>query len=72
MTMTATNPEDTITGTTGDFAEMWGVEYTHAAGFIAVLKTKGIVKDVGTRPAKSGKGKPSNVFSVPKSFTTEM
>jgi len=43
-----------------------GTDYQTAAGLVRYLKEAGIAKEIGTRPNKAGKGKPSTLYTLPK------
>lgn len=55
-----------ITGTTQELAEQMGCDYQTALCVLKFLVGKGIAQNAGTRPSKAGKGKPSNLFSIPE------
>lgn len=70
--MTAVASEETITGTTKDFMQRWGTEYTETSGFLKLLEKKNIVKVIGDRKPEGGKGKPSIIYSIPKNINLDM
>jgi len=52
--------------TTKEFAQFEGLEYPQAAGAIAFLMRKGVVKEAGKRISVTGKGKHSTVYEIPE------
>ncbi len=58
--------------TTKELADVLGVDYGHAAGFLAVLEKHGQVSISGKRPPPGGKGKPSILYDVPGSVTLQL
>lgn len=60
------------TGSVQEFAAKWQVEKTQAYGFIAFLEAKKVAKVVGKRPSESGKGKPTNIYSIPDNITLSL
>jgi hypothetical protein len=51
-----------IDDTPNGFAARWGVEYPVANNLINLFKTKGLAKEVGTKPNPTGKGRGSTVW----------
>jgi hypothetical protein len=70
--MTAVTSEETIQGTTKDFMQRWGTEYTETSGFLKLLEKKNIVKHVGEQKPAGGKGKPSIIYSIPKNIKLDL
>ena len=58
-------------GTTQEFADLIQTEYLTASGLIRYLLEKNLIQKTGTRPAKTGKGKPSSIFTIPESIHLE-
>lgn len=74
MQIEATSNESVIV-TNNEFATRTGLEYPVAAAFIKVLIAKGVATELPKRESltKDGKKcKPSNVYSLPKSFTVTL
>jgi hypothetical protein len=70
--MTAVTSEDTIQGTTKEFMQRWGTDYTETSGFLKLLEKKGVVKHVGDKRPDGGKGKPSIIYSIPKNIKLDL
>lgn len=58
-----------LTGTARDFAAQWAVDYLDAVGFIRFLERKGFASRIWRIKSISGKGKPSVIYSIPKTVT---
>lgn len=54
----------TFESTVGEFASKINQEYAVAAALIKFLQSIGKAKEIGKRPAKGGKGKPSSIFQI--------
>jgi predicted deacylase len=52
-------------GTIGEFAEMIDADYATAAGIVKFLTENGVAEKTGSRASKSGKGKPSSLYTFP-------
>lgn len=63
---------ETITGTTKELCEHFGVEYPLGYNFINFLVVKGVAKKTDERKAIGGKGKPSSVWTLPRNITIEI
>lgn len=55
--------------TASELAKKMNVEYASASGILKLMVATGAAKEVEKRKQPSGKGKPSSVYSVPKTFT---
>ncbi len=66
----STAPE--VTGTAKEFASKWGTDYTNAVGFIKFLESKGQATKAGKQKTPSGKGKPSDVYSIHSELTISL
>lgn len=67
--MIKVNGDDRVEVTAAELGAMFGSEYAAGNGIIEILKSQGIAKGAGSRKTASGRGKPSSVWSIPKSFT---
>ena len=66
------NSADSINLTTVEIGEMFGIEYSAAAGLVRFLSAQNLAKEVGKRPSKSGKGKASIIYNMPAEFTVTL
>ena len=62
------NVSNNIICTVAEFAELTNSEYLATSGFLKFLEKSGMVKRQGSRKSKAGKGKPSLLYSIPKSM----
>lgn len=58
-----------IITTAADLAEANDLEYAEATGLLKALIKAGIATQAGTRKNPNGKGKSSNLYQVPLTFT---
>ncbi len=69
MTNIQVNSEERVEVTAAELGAMFGSNYAAGNGVIEVLKEKGLAKGAGSRKNATGRGKPSALWSIPKSFT---
>lgn len=58
--------------TISELADQLGVEYATAAAVVKLMESKGKAKFDSKRPASGGKGKPSSVYQLEKTFTISL
>lgn len=61
---------ETVTLTTKELEKLAGIEYSMAHNLLKFLVLKGIAQESGVRPNPAGKGKGSNLYTVPKGALT--
>ena len=61
-----------IQATIGDLEKRLGVEYATASAIVKLMVAQGAGKEVGKRPAVTGKGKPSTIYELNDTFVLSL